>query len=73
MADQAKHTQRRRAPLGPALLVTAAFIGPGTVITASKAGTHFGCELLWAVLLASVGAILLQSLAARLGIETGPV
>lgn len=46
-------------------------MGPGTVITASKAGTHFGCELLWAVLLASIGAILLQSLAARLGIETG--
>lgn len=64
-------TPRRRSPFGPALLVTAAFIGPGTVITASKAGTEFGCELLWTVLLASVGAILLQSLAARLGIETG--
>lgn len=61
----------RKSPIGPALLVTAAFIGPGTVITASTAGTQFGCELLWTVLLASIGTILLQSLAARLGIETG--
>ncbi|MEZ6137296.1 MAG: Nramp family divalent metal transporter [Pirellulaceae bacterium] len=66
-----KSWSRRRLPLGPGLLVTAAFIGPGTVITASRAGTEFGCELLWAVLLASIGTILLQSLAARLGIETG--
>lgn len=62
---------RFRFGLGPGLLVTAAFIGPGTVITASKAGTQFGCELLWTVLFASVGTIMLQSLAARLGIVTG--
>lgn len=69
--DGSDAAQHRRSPIGPALLVTAAFIGPGTVITASKAGTEFGCELLWTVLLASIGTILLQSLAARLGIETG--
>lgn len=62
---------RFRFGLGPGLLVTAAFIGPGTVITASKAGTQFGCELLWTVLFASVGTIMLQSLSARLGIVTG--
>lgn len=32
--------------LGPGLLVAAAFIGPGTVTTASKAGADFGFALL---------------------------
>lgn len=63
--------QRRRRPLGPGLLVTAAFIGPGTVVTASKAGAQEGCGLLWAVLFACAGAIVLQSLAARVGIVRG--
>ncbi|MCA9140658.1 MAG: Nramp family divalent metal transporter [Planctomycetales bacterium] len=62
---------RRRFRLGPGLLVTAAFIGPGTVVTASKAGAQFGCELLWTIVFACVGTIVLQSLAARLGILTG--
>ena len=58
----------RRVRLGPGLLVTAAFIGPGTVVTASKAGAEFGCELLWTIVFACVGTIVLQSLAARVGI-----
>ena len=70
-AERDEEALSHRFPMGPALLVTAAFIGPGTVITASKAGTQFGCDLLWTVLLATIGTILLQSLAARLGIETG--
>ncbi|MCH1495347.1 MAG: Nramp family divalent metal transporter [Rubripirellula sp.] len=55
---------------GPAVLVTAAFIGPGTVTTASIAGAEHGLGLLWTVLFASIGAIVLQSLAARVGIIT---
>lgn len=61
-------TKTHRPLIGPGLLVTAAFIGPGTVITASRAGAEFGCELLWTVLFATLSAIVLQSLAARLGI-----
>ena len=61
----------KRLRIGPAMLVTAAFIGPGTVVTASKAGAQYGCELLWTVLFASVGTIVLQSIAARLGILNG--
>ena len=53
---------------GPGLLITAAFIGPGTVVTASRAGAERGCGLLWTILFATVGAIVLQSLAARVGI-----
>ena len=56
---------------GPAVLVTAAFIGPGTVLAASKAGADFGFTLLWAVVFSVITAIVLQEMAARLGIVSG--
>jgi manganese transport protein len=56
---------------GPAVLVTAAFIGPGTVLAASKAGAEYGMSLLWAVAFSVFSAIVLQEMAARLGIVTG--
>lgn len=66
--DGSKHTGRIPFRLGPGLLVTAAFVGPGTVVTASKAGAERGCGLLWTIVFACVGTIVLQSLAARVGI-----
>ena len=62
-------TNRFRA--GPGLLVTAAFIGPGTVVTASKAGALYGPSLLWAVLFACLTTIVFQEMAARIGIVSG--
>jgi len=56
---------------GPATLVTAAFIGPGTVVTASLAGANFGYALLWALLFSVLATLILQEMAARLGIVTG--
>lgn len=55
---------------GPAILVTAAFIGPGTVITASLAGANFGFSLIWALLFSVLATIVLQEMAARLGVVT---
>ncbi|MGX5913246.1 Nramp family divalent metal transporter [Aliidiomarina sp. Khilg15.8] len=57
--------------LGPATLVAAAFIGPGTVVTASLAGADFGYELLWALLFAIIATMILQEMAARVGVVTG--
>lgn len=57
--------------LGPGLLVTAAFIGPGTVVTASKAGALYGPSLLWAVVFACLTTIMFQEMAARIGIVSG--
>ncbi|NMF46829.1 Nramp family divalent metal transporter [Pseudoalteromonas arctica] len=57
--------------LGPGLLVTAAFIGPGTITTASVAGANFGFALIWTLLFSVIATILLQSMAARLGVTTG--
>jgi manganese transport protein len=53
---------------GPGILVTAAFIGPGTVTTASIAGAQYGFALLWALLFSILATIVLQEMAARLGL-----
>lgn len=53
---------------GPGALVAAAFIGPGTVTVCTIAGVRFGYTLLWAMVLSTVATILLQEMAARIGI-----
>ncbi len=53
---------------GPGLLVVAAFIGPGTVTTASVAGANFGPALLWAVVFSTLATLVLQEMCARLGV-----
>jgi manganese transport protein len=54
--------------LGPGLLVAAAFIGPGTVTTASVAGASTGYAILWALVFSIFATIVLQEMSARLGI-----
>ncbi len=52
-------------------VISAAFIGPGTVTTAVSAGSLFGLSLLWTVILATVSCILLQEVSARICIASG--
>lgn len=52
------------------MLVTAAFIGPGTVTACTSAGIGFGYALLWALVFATVATIILQNMAARVAIIT---
>lgn len=59
---------QRLRNLGPGLLVAAAFIGPGTVTTASVAGASTGYALLWALVFSIAATIVLQEMSARLGI-----
>lgn len=54
--------------IGPGTLVAAAFIGPGTVTLCTIAGVKFGTNLLWAMVLSVIATIVLQEMAARLGI-----
>ena len=54
--------------IGPGPLVAAAFIGPGTVTVCTLAGVNFGYALLWAMVLSVLATIVLQEMAARLGI-----
>lgn len=52
-------------------IIAAAFIGPGTVTTASLAGANFGFHLVWALLFSVFATIVLQDMAARLGVASG--
>lgn len=52
-------------------VISAAFIGPGTVTTAASAGAAHGLVLLWALSFSTVACILLQEAAARLAILSG--
>ena len=56
--------------MGPGVLVAAAFIGPGTVTVCTIAGVQYGYSLLWALLLSVLATLVLQEMAARLGIVT---
>ncbi|MDT7830486.1 Nramp family divalent metal transporter [Pricia sp. S334] len=56
--------------IGPGVLVAAAFIGPGTVTACTLAGAEFGYALLWAMGLSIIATIILQEMAARLGVVT---
>ena len=60
-----------RFRLGPGLLVSAAFIGPGTIVTASTAGAGYGAALLWTIVFSVAATIVLQDMAARVGIAGG--
>ncbi|MEM8724935.1 MAG: Nramp family divalent metal transporter, partial [Pseudomonadota bacterium] len=55
---------------GPGALVTAAFIGPGTVTACTLAGASFGYALLWALVFATIATVTLQEMSARLGVIT---
>jgi manganese transport protein len=57
--------------LGPGFLVTVGFIDPGNWATNIDAGSRFGYELLWVVTLSTLILIVIQHMAARLGIATG--
>ncbi|MES1932646.1 natural resistance-associated macrophage protein [Salinisphaera shabanensis T35B1] len=59
---------QRLQQFGPGLLVAAAFIGPGTVTTASVAGAETGYALLWALVFSIFATLVLQEMSARLGI-----
>ncbi len=52
-------------------VISAAFIGPGTVTTAAKAGAVHGFTLLWALLFSTLACLLLQEASARIAIYSG--
>src|SRR5437868_14542947 len=60
-----------RAFVGPALLVSVGYMDPGNWATDLQAGASYRYELLWVVAASSLMAIVMQVLAARLGVVTG--
>ncbi|MBB5370644.1 MULTISPECIES: Nramp family divalent metal transporter [unclassified Janthinobacterium] len=56
---------------GPAVVASVAYVDPGNFATNIQAGSTYGYELLWVVLLSSLVAMLFQAMSAKLGIVTG--
>lgn len=54
--------------VGPGAMITAAFVGPGTVATCTTAGASYGYTLLWAVTFSVVATIIFQSMTARVAL-----
>ena len=63
--------QQWRAFVGPAILVSVGYMDPGNWGTDLQAGAQFKYQLLWVVGLASLMAIFMQVISARLGVVTG--
>lgn len=59
---------KRLRNIGPAALVTAAFIGPGTITTCTLAGANYGYALLWGLVFSVIATVVLQEMSARLGV-----
>jgi manganese transport protein len=57
--------------VGPGILVAVGYMDPGNWATGIAAGSQFGYSLGWVILVSSAVAILLQILAARIGIVSG--
>jgi manganese transport protein len=71
---QAVPRKQRHEPwwyLGPAFVASVAYMDPGNFATNIEGGARFGYQLLWVLLWSNAMAILVQYLAAKLGIATG--
>jgi manganese transport protein len=68
---QAGFWEQWRAFVGPAVLVSVGYMDPGNWGTDLQGGAQFKYGLLWVVGLASLMAIFMQVISARLGVVTG--
>ena len=68
---QAGFWEQWRAFVGPAILVSVGYMDPGNWSTDLQGGAEFKYGLLWVIGLASLMAIFMQVIAARLGVVTG--
>ena len=59
------------ALLGPAFVAAVAYVDPGNVAANLSAGSNYGYALVWVLVAASIIAVIVQYLSARVGIVTG--
>ncbi|AMR32855.1 iron/manganese transporter [Mucilaginibacter sp. PAMC 26640] len=69
--ESLKGWRKLMAFLGPAYLVSVGYMDPGNWATDLAGGSAFGYKLIWVLFASNLIALLLQSLAARLGIVRG--
>ena len=66
-----KSVGQRLRNMGPAAIITSAFIGPGTITTCTTAGISFGYALLWTVVFSGIALVILMEMSARTTLATG--
>lgn len=67
-----KHTLRTFASfIGPGIMISVAYMDPGNYSTAVSSGAYYEYQLLFIVFLSNLFAVVLQSLALKLGSVTG--
>jgi len=69
--EQAGFWEQWRAFVGPAILVSVGYMDPGNWGTDLQGGAQYKYGLLWVIAVASLMAIFMQVIAARLGVVTG--
>ena len=69
--QQASFWKQWRAFTGPAILISVGYMDPGNWGTDLQGGAQFKYGLLWVIGVASLMAIFMQVIAARLGVVTG--
>jgi manganese transport protein len=57
--------------LGPAFVASVAYVDPGNFATNFVGGAQHGYELVWAIVMANLMAVLVQYLASKAGLSTG--
>ncbi|EKZ0657959.1 Nramp family divalent metal transporter [Listeria monocytogenes] len=67
----AKFFRKLFAFMGPGALIAVGYVDPGNWATSIAGGSEFGYTLLSVILISNILAVLLQSLASKLGIVTG--
>ncbi|UXU83474.1 Nramp family divalent metal transporter [Mammaliicoccus sciuri] len=65
-----KRERSKFSIFGPGMIITASFVGPGTVTTMTQGGAGFGYSVLWAVVFSIIATIALQEMVARLALVT---
>ncbi len=71
LPQDATFWRRLFAFAGPAYMISVGYMDPGNWATDLEGGSRFGYRLIWVLLMSNVMAVLLQTLAARLGIVGG--
>ena len=54
--------------IGPGVIITSAFIGPGTVTLCILSGIEYGYSLIWCIIFSIIAKCYLQEISSRLGI-----
>lgn len=55
--------------IGPGFIIASVCLGPGSITTSSKIGAEYGYQMLWVIVMASIGMAMYTSMSARFGVS----